>query len=193
LNYDLLKASHAKYFLNGWQLSSFLSLHTGQPFNITTNNDTTGTDEFVQRVDLIGNPYSGVSHAFNKGGVTWINPAAFAAPAPGTYGTLPRNYLYGPGYASTDFSVIKNTKITERVNVQLRMEMFNLFNRKNLAPPSSGCGTVGPSTSPLQSDRVCSAGSGLGVTADTIGDFNGAPGIGPGEAFNLQLGVKIIF
>jgi hypothetical protein len=191
LNYDLPNASHAKYFLNGWQLSSFVSIHTGQPFNITTNNDTTGTDEFVQRVDLIGKPYSGVSHAFNKGGVTWINPAAFAAPLPGTYGTLPRNFLYGPGYASTDFSVIKNTKITERVNVQLRMEMFNLFNRTNLAPPSSGCGTVGATAS--LSDRTCSAGSGLGVTADTIGDFNGAPGIGPGEAFNLQLGLKIIF
>jgi len=191
LNYDLPKASHAKYFLNGWQLSSFVSLHTGQPFNITTNNDTTGTDEFVQRVDLIGNPYSGVSHAFNKGGVTWTNPAAFAAPAAGTYGTLPRNFLYGPGYASTDFSVIKNTKITERVNVQLRMEMFNLFNRKNLAPPSSGCGTVG--TSGSASDRVCSAGSGLGVTADTIGDFNGAPGLGPGEQFNMQLAIKLRF
>jgi len=193
LTYDLPNASYAKRLTNGWQLSSFLSFHTGQPFNITTNQDTTGTEEGVQRVDLIGNPYAGVSHAFNKAGVTWINPAAFAAPAPGTYGTLPRNFLYGPGYSSVDFSVIKNTKITERVNAQFRMEFFNLFNRKNLAPPSSGCGTVGPALSPLQSDRVCSAGSGLGVTADTIGDFNGAPGIGPGEAFNLQLGLKIIF
>ena len=194
LNYDLPNASRAKLALNGWQLSSFLSFHTGQPFNITTNADTTGSAEFVQRVDLIPgvNPY-GISHAFNAGGVTWINPAAFAAPAVGTYGTLPRNYLYGPGYGSVDFSVIKNTKITERVNLQLRAEMFNLFNRKNLAPPSSGCGTVGDPTSALQSDRICSASSGLGVTADTIGDYNGAPGIGPGEAFNLQLGVKIIF
>jgi hypothetical protein len=194
LNYDLPRASRAKLALNGWQLSSFLSFHTGQPFNITTNEDTTGSGEGVQRVDLIPgvNPY-GVSHAFNKGGVTWINPAAFAAPAVGTYGTLPRNYLYGPGYSSVDFSVIKNTKITERVNAQFRMEMFNLFNRKNLAPPSSGCGTVGDPTSPLQANRICSAGSGLGVTADTIGDYNGAPGIGPGEAFNLQLGLKIIF
>jgi Carboxypeptidase regulatory-like domain len=191
LNYDLPNGSYAKKLTNGWQLSSFISLHTGQPFNITTNNDTTGTDEFVQRVDMIGNPYAGVSHAFNKGGVTWINPAAFAAPLPGTYGTLPRNFLYGPGYASTDFSVIKNTKITERVNAQFRMEFFNLFNRKNLAPPSSGCGTVGSTTS--LSDRTCSASSGLGVTADTIGDWNGAPGIGPGEAFNMQLGLKIIF
>jgi hypothetical protein len=195
LTYDLPNASRAKYVLNGWQLSSFLSFHTGQPFNITTNVDTTGTGEGVQRVDLIGNPYAGVSHGFSKGGVSWINASAFAAPAPGTYGTLPRNYVYGPGYSSVDFSVIKNTKITERVNAQLRMELFNLFNRKNLAPPSGGCGTLGSATSPLQSDRVCTGitGSGLGVTADTIGDFNGAPGIGPGEAFNLQLGLKIIF
>jgi len=192
LTYDLPNGSFAKRLLNGWQLSSFLSFHTGQPFNITTNVDTTGTGEGVQRVDMIGNPFSGVSHAFNKGGVTWINPTAFAAPAPGTYGTLPRNFIYGPGYSSVDFSVLKNTKITERVNAQFRMEFFNLFNRKNLAPPSGGCGVSNP-TSPLQSDRTCTTGSGLGVTADTIGDFNGAPGIGPGEAFNLQLGLKIIF
>jgi len=192
LTYDLPNASFAKRLTNGWQLSSFLSFHTGQPFNITTNTDTTGSGEGVQRVDLIGDPHSGVSHTFNKGGVTWINPAAFAAPAVGTYGTLPRNFLYGPGYSAVDFSVIKNTKITERVNAQFRMEFFNLFNRKNLAPPSGGCGVNNP-TSPLQSARTCTTSSGLGVTADTIGDFNGAPGIGPGEAFNLQLGLKIIF
>ena len=122
----------------------------------------------------------------------WINPAAFAAPAPGNYGTLPRNFLYGPGFSSVDFSVVKNTKITERVGAQLRIEMYNLFNRKNLALPSSGCGVTDPSSS-LQSDRVCLASSGLGLTADTIGDYNGAPGIGPGEAFNMQLALKITF
>jgi len=192
LNYDVPNAARLKPLLNGWALSSFLSFHTGQPFNITTNTDTTGSGEGVQRVDLIGDPHAGVSHAFNKGGVTWINPAAFAAPAVGTYGTLPRNFLYGPGYNSVDFSVIKNTRITERVNAQFRMEFFNLFNRKNLAPPSGGCGVTDPYNAAV-GPRTCTAGSGLGVTADTIGDFNGAPGIGPGEAFNLQLGLKIIF
>ena len=143
-------------------------------------------------MDLIGKPYSGVSHAFNKGGVQWVNPAAFAAPAVGTYGTMPRNFVYGPGYGAIDFSVVKNTKITERVNAQFRMEFFNMSNRTNLAPPNGGCG-VSNAFSPLQSDRVCTLGSGLGSTGDTIGNFNGAPGIGPGEAFNLQLALKIIF
>jgi hypothetical protein len=61
------------------------------------------------------------------------------------------------------------------LKVQLRAEMFNLFNRINLA---SGPGSVD---------------YGSGLVNDTIGDFNGAPGIGPGEAFNMQLAAKIIF
>jgi hypothetical protein len=105
-----------------------------------------------------------------------LNPAAFAQPAAGTFGNLSRNKFYGPGYGAVDLAVFKNTKITERIGTQLRVEMFNLFNRKNLAPPS---GTFG-------------SGSFL-TTADTIGDYNGAPGIGPGEPFNVQLALKLIF
>ena len=175
LNYDLPNANHLRPLLNGWELSSLVSLHTGQPFTVFSSNDTSGTEEGEQRANLIGDPYAGVSHKFSKSGVQWINPAAFADPAPGTLGNGGRNAFYGPGYASVDFSVVKNTKITERIGSQFRVEMFNLFNRINLAPPS---GTNG---------------SGLGITADTIGDYNGAPGIGPGEAFNMQLALKIIF
>jgi hypothetical protein len=175
MNYDLPNASRLKPLLNGWELSSLVSLHTGQPFSVFSSNDNSGTGEGEQRADLIGDPFASVSHKFSKSGVTWLNPAAFADPVAGTFGNSGRNAFYGPGYASTDFSVVKNTKITERINTQFRIEMFNLFNRINLAPPSG------------------SNGSGVGITADTIGDFNGAPGIGPGEAFNLQLALKIIF
>ena len=62
-----------------------------------------------------------------------------------------------------------------RINAQFRVEFYDLFNRTHLAPPSGGVG------------------SGFGITADTIGDYNGAPGIGPGEVFNAQLGLKITF
>lgn len=58
---------------------------------------------------------------------------------------------------------MKNTKITERIGTQFRVEVFNLFNRINLAPPN---GTNG---------------SGLGITADTIGDYNGAPASAPAK------------
>jgi len=175
LNYDLPNASRFKPLLNGWQLSSLWSFHTGQPFTVYSSSDTTGTGEGSQRANLIGDPYAGISHAFSKDGVTWLNPVAFVDPATGTLGTSGRNAFYGPGYGSVDFSVIKNTKLTERIGTQFRIEMFNLFNRVNLAPPSN------------------TNGSGLGITADSIGDWNGAPGIGPGEAFNMQLALKIIF
>jgi Carboxypeptidase regulatory-like domain/TonB dependent receptor len=175
LNYDLPSASRWKLLLNGWALNSLVTFGTGQPFTVFSSQDTTGTGEGEQRANQIGNAFAGVSHAFNKNGVTWINPAAFVDPAPGTFGTSPRNGYYGPGYSAVDFSVVKNTKITERISTQFRIEMFNLFNRVNLAPPSN------------------TNGSGLGISADTIGDYNGAPGLGPGEAFNMQLGLKIIF
>ena len=100
-----------------------------------------------------------------------------------------------------DLSVIKNIPITERVKVQLRAEVFNLLNRLNLA---SGVGSVavGGGSSPNYTTcnqnfttHRCStaAADGFGMITDTIGDFNGAPGLGPGEQFNMQLVAKIIF
>lgn len=161
-------------FTNGWMLSSLMNFHGGQPFNITTDSDTTGTDEYTQRPNVVPgvSPYSGFHQ--EKPNASWLNPAAFAAPTPGTFGDLRRNQFYGPGYSDVDLSVFKNTSIRERVTVQFRAEMFNLFNRTNFAPPYN------------------TPGSGF-VLSDTIGDWNGAPGIGAGEPFNTQLALKIIF
>jgi hypothetical protein len=183
VSYNLPSSSKGpQWLLNGWEVSSLLSFHTGQPFNITTASDNTGTNENVQRPNVVGDPFAGVSHAFSKSGVQWINPAAFALPAPGTFGNLSRNKFYGPGFGSVDFSVFKNTRLTERVTAQLRFELYNLFNRCNLAPPNTVGAFAGPSGQ-----------NGFGQSVDTIGDFMGAPGIGPGEPFNVQLAVKLIF
>jgi hypothetical protein len=162
--WDIPGSSHGpKILTHGWSVNSLMTFHGGQPLDGVRPN-----------VDLVGNPFAGVSHAFNKNGVTWINPAAFSSPS-GVYGDLRRNQIYGPGFSDLDLSVFKSIPITERVRAQFRIEMFNTFNRINLA---SGIGATSP---------------GSGIIADTIGDFNGAPGIGPGEAFNMQLGLKIIF
>ena len=106
----------------------------------------------------------------------WLNPAAFALPAPGTFGNEKRNQFRGPGFADVDFSVFKNTPITERISTQFRVEMFNIFNRRNLPIPNANF----------------NSGS-FGRISDTIGDYNGATGIGAGEPFNVQLALKIIF
>jgi hypothetical protein len=165
----------------GWVVNGLIALHTGQPFTVYNSDDTSGTDENAQRVNLIGNPYAGITHKFYPATATasateqWVNPAAFASPANGALGTMPRNALYGPGYADADLSVFKTTRITERISLQLRGEVFNAFNNKNFAPPNN---TIG---------------GGFGELYSTIGNYWGAPGVGPGEPLNAQLGGKIIF
>ena len=166
--YDIPGSKHGPAILtHGWQFGGAVNFHTGQPFNFNAGTQRPGLDQ-------ICNPFAGVSHTFSAaaGGEQWVNPNCFVAvDGPGT---VRRNQFYGPGFADVDFSVIKNIPIKERVTIQLRAEMFNIFNRINLA---TGAGSVG----------------GNGIVSDTIGDFNGAPGIGPGEPFNMQLVGKIIF
>ena len=173
-SYEIPGSTHLKLLSSGWQANTLITLHGGQPFSVLSSTDTTGTNEGVQRGDVVGNPYSGISHNSSTT-QSWLNAAAFANPAQYTFGDSRRNQYYGPGYGSWDLSFFKNTPITERINTQFRVEMFNLTNKSNFAPPRN---TVG---------------SQLGTLYDTIGDYNGAPGIGAGEPFNTQLALKIIF
>ena len=108
----------------------------------------------------------------------YLNPNSFAVPANGTYGNLGRNQVVGPGFGDVDLSLIKNMPIyKERVRAQFRVEMFNVFNRINLAQPLNNLGY----------------GSAFGWSTSTIGVSYGAPGIGSGEPYNTQLALKIIF
>jgi hypothetical protein len=166
---------------HGWELNSAMSFHGGQPFSVVTGNDESGNGDYAERVNVVKgvSPFKGVNHAIiktpgNAGAVTWYNTAAFTNPAAGTFGNERRNQYYSPGFSDVDFSVIKDTKIYEHLTLQLRAEMFNIFNRVNLSPLGF------PQTS----------GPGIG---STIGAAFGAPGIGPGEPFNTQFAGKIIF
>jgi len=181
LAYDIPGSSWGpKLLTHDWQVSSVINFHGGQPFNFPGPN-ASGTQR--PGLDVISNPFAGVNHTFSaaNGGEQWVNPAAFCVPGAAgctgptnPNGNLSRNKYYGPGFADVDFSVIKNIPLRERLKIQLRADIFNLSNRINLA---TGAGSVG----------------GNGIINDTIGDFNGAPGLGPGEPFNMQLALKIIF
>ncbi len=177
LLYDIPGLSRGpRWLTHGWQANANLSFHSGLPFNIYASSDTSGTGENTARGNQIGNAYAGVNQSLsNHQPVQWINPNSFANPPDGSFGTIGRNVIRGPGYGDVDLSVFKNIPIKERLHAQLRIEMFNLFNRVNLAPPS---GYIG---------------GGFGQSSDTIGDYSGSPGIGPGEPFNTQLALKVIF
>ncbi len=177
LIYDIPGSSHGpRWLTHGWQANANLSFHSGLPFNVYASSDTSGTGENTTRGNQIGDAYQGASQTLaNHQPVQWINPNAFENPANGSFGTIGRNVLRGPGYGDVDLSFFKNMPIKERLHAQLRIEMFNVFNRVNLAPPS---GYIG---------------GGFGQSSDTIGDYSGSPGIGPGEPFNTQVALKLIF
>ncbi|MBI4445491.1 MAG: TonB-dependent receptor [Acidobacteria bacterium] len=67
----------------------------------------------------------------------YYDPSQFVLPAPGVIGNLGRNVLIGPGIANFDLVLTNNIRATERVNVQFRAELFNLFNRANFGLPQS--------------------------------------------------------
>jgi hypothetical protein len=180
LSYRVPGASALKVLTNGWELNSLLTFHGGLPFSVFSSTDNSGTNEFVQRAVQVSNPYAGAKK--QKVFANWLNPSAFIdGPAGSFAGTSRRNAYYAPGYSDVDFSVFKNTKITERISTQFRVEMFNLLNRTNFAPPLQG--NFNPNFTP----------NGAFQLFDTIGDFNGAPGIGAGEPFNTQFALKVIF
>jgi hypothetical protein len=66
----------------------------------------------------------------------WYDPCAFSRPAPGTFGNLGRNTIIGPGLFNTDFSAQKVFKPTERINLQFRAEIFNLFDQAHFYAPA---------------------------------------------------------
>jgi hypothetical protein len=178
VGYDLPAAKEGpRWLTNGWQLNSLIAIHGGEPFSVLSPADNSGTGEGFQRAVQVSDPHAGVHHSLVDGTEFWINPASFTDGPTGTFvGTSRKDQISGPGYQAVDFSVFKNGTIRESVKVQFRAEFFNLFNHHNFAPPLN-----------------VADGQSLGQIYDTIGDYNGAPGIGPGEPFNTQLALKIIF
>jgi hypothetical protein len=67
----------------------------------------------------------------------YFNPNAFVVPVSGTYGNVGRDVLTGPGVANLDISLLKTAALTERVNLQFRAELFNIFNRANFGTPNA--------------------------------------------------------
>ena len=185
MQYNIPGSHGPKWLTHGWTVNSTLSLRSGLPFDLDAIGDWSGTGENLDRPVLVGNPYSGVSHDVTSSGVYWFNPNAFAFPNPGSFGTFRRNQLFGPNFKDVDLSFDKSTAITERVQAQLRFELFNIFNRANLGNPTF-----------LGANLLIPAGPGAPFTlpiTSTNGEQFGLPGIGPGEPFNVQVALKLQF
>ncbi|MGH9309615.1 MAG: carboxypeptidase regulatory-like domain-containing protein [Vicinamibacterales bacterium] len=119
--------------VGGWQVNGILTLQRGFPITITAAdagglNDSFGTN----RADIVGDPYPS---GFEKGIDAWFNTAAFAQPAPGSFGTVGRNTLRGPGINNLDFALFKNFDLVRGSRLQFRFESFNAFNHAQFNAP----------------------------------------------------------
>ncbi len=147
-SYDAPQLAHfAPRLTKGWVLNALMTFTSGLPINVTTGRNTDGTGENKDRANLVGgvDPYAGFAPLPGTRARLYLNRAAFAVPANGTYGNLGRDALYGPRFGSIDFSIFKRTPITERINTELRAEILNLFNEVNWRAPSTSLssGTFG--------------------------------------------------
>ena len=122
--------------INGYEANMIWQGQSGLPFTITS-----GTDRSLSGVgNDYADPVPGVSPARPSGAdfhKQWFNTAAFVPAALGTFGSVRRNSLTGPGYQEVDVSLFKNFFAQERVHGQFRAECFNIFNHPNFANPTS--------------------------------------------------------
>jgi len=134
--WDLPRLPGPRVLGDGWQLNAITTLASGNPFSVVVGFDRArarfqaGTSP--QRPDLAA---GASSNPVLGGPDRYFDPAAFTLPEAGYFGNLGRNTLIGPGLATTDMSVNKRIS-AGRVNVQARLEVFNVFNRANFAIPS---------------------------------------------------------
>ena len=177
-----------KKILGGWQLSGVTYYQSGRPLTIARAEDIAGTGETTaQFYNLVGDPAIDNPQFSNGRAVDqnfWFNPAAFARPANGTFGSGGRNPsgLRAPGFQSWDIALFKNIPMGGTRRIQLRLEAFNFINHPNIGDPTNG-------TNP-------ESGSAPGTLGGVVVDPNSADFgriLTKTSERNIQLGVKFSF
>jgi hypothetical protein len=190
------KSSGLRNVFGDWELSTIVQASSGYPYTIfvgnvpglSGNGSLTGTGYTgAQRPDLTGEPCH-----LSGSGPAWFNPAAFTIDnhVIGTNGNAGRHICDGPGFFRVDAALYKNIKLGKRVALQLRAEMFNVFNRTNFLSEDGNVQTtwtpqnvVFDTGDPTTATRVISA-----TPAGGFGLLNKAA-----DPRQMQLGIKLIF
>jgi hypothetical protein len=123
-----------KHVINGWQWTGLTEFQTGQPLTFTSGRDNSLTGLNADRAILTGQPLEAPAGSDKRIG---FNRDAFARNAVGTFGDTGVGIMTGPSQYTWNMGIFKNFRVTERINVQLRSEYFNVFNQVNLANPNT--------------------------------------------------------
>ena len=142
----------AEALAGGWQVSTILTISTGQPFNPGNCGDTNGNAQ-GNRGDATGLDYrvdNPTADSFFARDASGRGPASLTCNVPvviggaqfnelaARQGNIGRNYVIGPGFGNADFSAMKNFRITEKYKMQFRFESFNFTNHPQLNRPRTG-------------------------------------------------------
>jgi hypothetical protein len=117
----------------GWQVALIVQAQSGNPLNIVTSNSTVNGVPNTLRPDVTG-PITVIGTVER-----WFDTSVFTPV--NDFGNLARNVVIGPGFNNTDFSIIKNTRLSETLRLQVRAEIFDLFNHANFGQPGNIVGT----------------------------------------------------
>jgi hypothetical protein len=134
-----------------WRFSGILSARSGSWLTITTGRDIAGTGIAGQRVNqVLDDPYGDKDSL-----LTYLNPAAFAYQAAGEYGNSKANAFEGPGFWTTDLAITRLVSVATH-SLELRVEVFNLFNNFNWGNPNTSldAGTFGRITTQSGDPRI---------------------------------------
>ena len=157
-------------FVQGWQVSGIWNWVSGAPFSPVIGFDQAGAGPPVPIQEQRPNWAAGCDpqNAILGVGVQWFKPSCFTLPTLGTIGDVGRNSLDGPRLFKVDMALFKDTKVSERLNLQFRAEAFNLFNEANLTlvgKPGGlgvftqglgGTGSISPSAGQMTSTATAS-------------------------------------
>ncbi len=230
-NRALSLSGPANYVLGGWELGGILNYRTGLPIDMRiTRADVLYRDKrngriytspvivggTVQTEAVANTPGGGASRGVRRpdavAGVSpylttsdkkvFLNPAAFMIPQPGTFGNLGRNAYVGPNLGQFDLTVHKRLPISERINLEFRAEIYNLFNRANFANPPATLGAGLPAgynvaagaepaasgVQPGQPYTASAAGGAFGRFSSTVANT-----VGLGAQRQIQLSLRLNF
>jgi hypothetical protein len=150
-----------------------------------------GASRNTRRPDLV----PGVDSFIKDGGLLFINPAAFATPKPGTFGNLTRNQIHGPWMRQVDVMIAKRVGIGGGPNVELRAEIFNMFNLTNFANPVGTLPNALPGASLTEANRVQPGQPYTNAAAGTFGRLTSTVGrtVGLGTPRQVQFALRFNF
>ena len=208
----------AQALLGDWDIGGILNARSGVPINVLVtrpdilyrdtgtglyytgpaagrtaviNTPGGGASRNVRRPDMV----PGVDPFINDGGLLFLNPAAFAAPLPGTFGNMERNSLHGPSFRQTDIFFAKGFNTGGRGNIEFRVEVFNLFNTVNFQNPGGTLNAAVPATpgqantvQPGQPYTAAAAGPTFGLYTSTVGRT-----VGLGTPRQVQFALRYSF